>query len=339
MVNARTYISANFSKSFLLTFLPFFLIISLVYLVRISSLTAKIKLTLPELLTLYSYSVPDIIFYTLPLSFIAALTNVLLRMSTDNELIALYALGLKANRVLKSLFTISLLFSILLLIISLFAMPTTKQLFKSFKQEKRSAAKLNIVPGKLGQKFGDYYIYIKEKRDERFYDLVIYNRTDKNHEQFFASKQGMLRQNPSQTSLLLKDGYGYTYADETLQQAKYRTLEAFDTSQKKQYHFKDTLSYWFKAKEDKKQLHLLLFYIFVSLIPMLSVYMIAAFSMINPRYQANHAFLIIFSSTLLLYLLASFLKKWGSLPLLGITIILMLGGGIWLFQKRVARYF
>jgi len=339
MVNAKRYISVNFSKSFLLTFLPFFLIISLVYLVRISSLTAKIKLSLSELLTLYSYSIPDIVFYTLPLSFVAALTNVLLRMSTDNELIALYALGLKANRVLRGLFMVSLLFSLLLLTISLFAMPMTKQLYKSFKQEKRTQAKLNIVPGKLGQKFGDYYVYIREKKGESFSDLVIYNRTDKDKEQFFASQKGTIKQAHGHTSLLLQEGYGYTYAHDTLQQAKYHTLEAFDTSHAKHYHFDNIMTYWQKALYEKKIMHQLLFYVFVSLIPLLSVYLVAAFSMINPRYQSNHAFLIIFSTTLFLYLLASSLKKWGTLPLLFFAITLVLGGGIILFKKRVARYF
>jgi lipopolysaccharide export system permease protein len=339
MVNARAYISTNFSKSFLLTFLPFFLIISLVYLVRISSLTAKISLSITELLTLYSYSIPDIVFYTLPLSFIAALTNVLIRMSSDNELIALYALGLKADRVLRSLFLVSLLFSLLLLSLSLFAMPMTKQLYKSFKQEKRGEAKLNIVPGKLGQKFGDYYIYIKEKKGETFYDLVIYNRTDRAQEQFFASRKGELRQHHGHTSLLLHNGYGYTYTDTMLRQAQYDTLEAFDTSDKKNYHFENTIAYWQKAKSSQKIMHQLLFYIFVSLIPLLSVYFVAAFSMINPRYQTNHSFLIIFSTALLLYLLASSLKKWGTFPLLFAAIILLLGSGIFLFQKRVARYF
>jgi lipopolysaccharide export system permease protein len=339
MVNARSYITSNFSKSFLLTFLPFFLIISLVYLVRISSLTAKIKLSLSELLTLYSYSIPDIVFYTLPLSFVAALTTVLLRMSTDNELIALYALGLKANRVLRSLFWVSLLFSVLLLTLSLLAMPMTKQLYKSFKQEKRADTKLNIVPGKLGQKFGDYYIYIKEKKEDTFYDLVIYSKIRKDQEQFFASKNGKLRHQNGHTSLVLNNGYGYTYSNDALQQAKYRTLEAFDTSRKKHYHFENIFSYWLRAFKDKKIMHQLLFYIFVSMIPLLSVYLVAAFSMINPRYQSSHSFLIIFFTTLLLYILASILKKWGNLPLLFMTILLVLGSGMFFFHKRVARYF
>ena len=111
MVNVKGYISSNFTKVFLTIFLPFFLIISLVYLVKISSLTSKIQITFVEILKLYGYSVPDIVFYTLPLSFIAALANVLIKLSQDNELIALYALGVKADKVLRGLLLLGLLFS------------------------------------------------------------------------------------------------------------------------------------------------------------------------------------------------------------------------------------
>jgi len=340
MVNIRNYITTHFAKSFLTIFLPFFLIISLVYLVKIAGLTAQIKLTFVELLTLYSYSVPDIIFYTLPLSFIAALTNVLIKLSTDTELIVLYALGLKASKILNSLILISVLFSILLLVISFLAMPMSKQLYKSFKEEKKAEAKLNIVPGKLGQKFGEYYIYVKEKKDdETFINLVIYNRTDMNNEQFFAAKRGQLNKHNGRTSLLLHNGYGYTYSSENLQQAKYQTLEAFDTAQKKSYHFQDTIAYWKQAEHDTRIRHRLFFFLFVSLIPFLSIYYIAAFSMINPRYQSNHSFIIIFSTTLMLYLVASSLEKWGTVPILIATFIVVFGLGYFLFRKRVARYF
>ena len=339
MVNARGYISSNFTKAFLTIFLPFFLIISLVYLVKISSLTAKIQISFMELLKLYSYSVPDIVFYTLPLSFIAALANVLIKLSTDNELIALYALGLKANKVLRGLLILSILFSLLLGTISFLGMPLSKQFYKSFKESKKSEAKLNIVPGKLGQKFGDYYIYVKEKKKGKFHDIVIYNRTHKNEEQFFSSQKGKLNKKNGVTSLLLNDGYGYTYSDIKLQQAKYKTLEVYDSSRKKDFHFEDIIAYWSKAKTDEKMMHRVLFFIFVSLIPLLSVYLVASFTMINPRYQPNRSFIVIFLTTLLLYMIASSLEKWGNFSILGITIVVTILLGKWLFEKHVAKYF
>ena len=339
MVNVKGYISSNFSKAFLMIFLPFFLIISLVYLVKISSLTSKIQISFGELLTLYSYSIPDIIFYTLPLSFIAALTNVLLKLSQDNELIALYALGLKSNKILKPLLILSLLFSLLLLSISFLAMPLSKQLTKEFKNSKKSEAKLNIVAGKLGQKFGDYYIYVKENKNGLFQNIVIYNRTDKDNEQFFSSEEGKLNKINGVTSLLLNDGYGYTYSKNKLQQAQYESLEVYDTTKNKSFEFEEIVAYWSKAKTNMKILHRVFFFIFVSLIPLLSVYIVASFSMINPRYQTNHSFLIIFFTTIMLYILASSLEKWGNVYILILFVFSMILLGKWLFKRRVAKYF
>jgi len=339
MVNVKGYISSNFTKSFLTIFLPFFLIISLVYLVKISALTAKIQISFVELLTLYSYSVPDIIFYTLPLSFIAALANVLVRLSQDNELIALYALGLPSKNILRSLLLLSLLFTFLLFTISFLAMPLSKQFYKSFKEEKKSEAKLNIVAGKLGQKFGNYYIYVKEKKEDVLQNIVIYNRTDKENEQFFSSQTGEIKHHENISSLLLNDGYGYTYSKQKLQQAKYKTLEVYDTLQKKSFKFEDLIAHWSKAFSEEKMMHRALFFIFVSLIPLLSVYLVAAFTMINPRYQSNHTFSVIFSTTLLLYMFASSLEKWGTPLILLCTIFLVSYFGQWLFRKRVSKYF
>jgi len=341
MVNVRGYISSNFTKAFLTIFIPFFLIISLIYLVKIAALTQKVQISFSELLLLYSYSLPNIIFYTIPLSFIAAITNTLLKLSQDNELIALYALGLNARKVLKSIFLLGVIFSVLLATISFLGMPMSKQLYSAFKENKKSEAKFNIIPGKLGQKFGEYYIYVKEKDDtnEMFHDMVIYNRTKKNEEQFFSAKEGKLLSNNDIASLLLKEGYGYTYSDEKLQQAKYKTLEVYDSKRKYHYHFQNILSYWAIAGKDKKRMGRILFYLFVSFIPFLSVYLAAAFAMINPRYQANYSFLIIFGTTFLLYFIASSLEKWGNFSSLVVAAVATFFLGSILFQKRVARYF
>lgn len=339
MVKIRTYISSHFVKSFLTIFLPFFFIISLVYLVKIATLTSKIQITFIELLKLYSYSVPDIMFYTLPLSFVAALANVLVKLSQDNELIVLYALGLNAKKVLRQLLLLGLLFSLLLGAISFLAMPLSKQLYNSFKEEKKAEAKLNIVAGKLGQKFGNYYIYVKDKNNDLFDDIVIYNRANINSEQFFAAKTGKLNTHKTVTSLRLNDGYGYTYSKDKLQQAQYETLEVYDRVNKNPFKFEDIIAYWGKAATDEHMMHRVLFFIFVSLIPLLSVYIVASFSMINPRYQPNRSFLVIFLTTLILYMTASSLEKWGNPLLLTAAVLVTALLGQWLFHKRVSKYF
>ncbi|MCD6654733.1 MAG: LptF/LptG family permease [Sulfurovum sp.] len=339
MVNIKGYISTNFTKAFLTVFLPFFLIISLVYLVKIASLTAQIQISFTEMFQLYSYTLPDIIFYTLPLSFVAALTNVLMRLSLDNELIALYALGLNADKILRSLFVLGLLFSLLLLFVSFLAMPLSKQYYQSFKTTKQAEAKLTIVPGKLGQKFGDYYVYVKENKDDIFHTIVIYNRTNKDQEQFFSSLSGKLNKENNQTSLLLNEGYGYTYTNTKLQQAQYKRLQVYDTTVQKDFRYQDIFNYWAQAAVNQKLMGKILFFIFVSFIPLLCVYPIASFAMINPRYDANHSFLIIFTVSLFFYFIASSLDKWGNFYIVLLMIFTIALFGKWLFAKRVAKYF
>ena len=339
MANTKAYMSSKFAKAFLTIFLPFFLVVSLVYLVKISALTAKIQITFGELLLLYFYSIPDIIFYTLPISFIASLANMLIKLSTDNELIALYALGLKSKKILGRLILLGFLFSALLFTISFLGIPLSKQFYSSFKENKKTEAKLNISEGKLGQKFGDYYIYLQEKKDKDFHNIVIYNRTNKNDEQFFAAKKGNLNKKENQTSLLLTDGYGYTYSKDKLQQVKYDTFEVYEKAKKNRFQFETILEFWKKAKDDKRKMHKLLFYIFVSLIPLISVYLVAAFTMINPRYQSHNTFMVIFATVILFYGLATSLQKWGNITLLFTAIAFTTILGRWLFHIRVARFF
>jgi len=339
MVNIKRYISLNFTKNFLIIFIPFFLILSLGYIVQMSSLTAKIKITFSELLQLYTYAIPDIIFYTLPLSFIAALVNALVKLSQENELIALYSLGLKSNSILKSIFPIGALFSILLICISFLAMPLSIQYFKSFKDTKKTEAKLNITAGEIGQKFGNYYIYIKEQKNNQFQDIVIYQYTNKNEEQFFSSTKGKINKIDNSTSLELDNGYVYTYTKDKLQQAKYQNMKIYNTHKIKNYQFKNILKYWSKIKTDIKLKRKMFFLLLISLIPILSIYPIASFAMINPRYQKNRSFSIIFVVTFLFYILASFLQKQGSILLFLLIISSIVITSKWLFNKRVARFF
>jgi len=335
------YISSNFTKSFLILFVPFFMIISLIYLIKISTLTSQISLSFGELLSLYGYSIPEIIFYAIPLSFVGATANLFARLSNDNELVALFSLGVKSHAIVKQMALIGILFSILLLSISFFAIPITKQYYKSFKQEKQSNAKFNLNASELGQKFGDYYIYIQSKDDSnnRFNNIVIYSKNKNSQEQFFASKSGELLHQDSTTILELYDGYGYTYDKQTLQEAKYKHLKVYKDTQSKQFKLYDVINYWKQAKNIKKIKQKAFFMIFVSLIPILSLYLIASFTIINPRYQKNYTYIVIFSITLILYTIASILHKQANLYLLISICLLILIIGKLLFNKRVMRYF
>lgn len=335
----KNYIGTNFAKSFLTIFVPFFLIISLVYLVKIAVLTSKIEISLVELFLMYGYSLPDIFFYTIPLSFMGALSTMLIRLSQENELVALFSLGLNSKELVSYLLKLSLIFSFLLASISFLAMPLSYQYYKSFRETKKGEAKLNINAGELGQKFGDYYIYVQDKKDNIFYDIVIYSRINELGQHFFASKTGELKHNNNITSLKLNNGYGYTYTEGKLKEIEYDTLQVYNDIEIKEITFENVLTHWSKIFSNKRVGREFMFFLFMSLIPLLSLYPIASFSIINPRYQKNRSSIVLFILVLIFYGFGSFLQKSGNIFILIPTIILFLILGLKLFKKRVSKYF
>jgi len=340
MVSINRYISLNFTKSFLTIFVPFFVIISLIYLVKISSLTAQLSLSFNELILLYIYSIPSIIFYTIPTSFVASVSSMLSKLSLENELIALYSLGNSSKHIIKHIYKIALLFTLLLLGISFLLMPSSKQAYKNFKAHKKAEAKLNIVPGQLGQKFGKYYIYVESlDKNKLFNNIVIYNKSQNNKEEFFAAKKGKLSHQNKETVLTLTDGYGYTYNHNYLQEARYQNLIVYESVKSNKASSFDIIRYWGKAKTDLSMQRRVMFMIFISIIPLLTIYFIASFTMINPRYHKNHSFLVTLFSIVTLYAIASFLDTKGSISIFISIVILIFIITKQLFKHKVSRYF
>jgi lipopolysaccharide export system permease protein len=341
MVSIRGYLSANFTKSFLTVFLPFFLIISLIYLVKISMLTSKIQISFLELIELYSYYVPAITFYSLPISFVAALVTTLLRLSVDNELIALFSLGLKPDKLMKALLGIAALFSLLLLIISLAAIPQAIQLHSAFKHVKKEEMNFNVIPEEFGQKFGNAYIFIRagDPKTNHLQDVVIYSRDKKQNDQITIAKQGMLHNNQGTFSLELEDGKGYLFASDKLEEIRYAKSIVYDTVSRTAYESEDLISYWKRALTDQERRMKLYVSIFISLIPLLCLYLVSAFTIINPRYQANHTFLVIGGVVAYFYLIASGLQRFGTLWGLVLVTLITAALGIWTYRRNIVRFF
>ena len=115
MAKLKEFILNNFTKSFITLFLPFYIIISLIYLVKLSNLSSKVNLDLVDLTTLYLFVMPHIIFATIPLTFIGAVINSLSKLSEDNEVVAIFSLGYSPFNIVKFLIPVAFLFSIFFL--------------------------------------------------------------------------------------------------------------------------------------------------------------------------------------------------------------------------------
>ena len=338
-MNISKYLSYNFTSSFLTIFLPLFFIGALVFIIKISTLTASIQISFFEMIQLFSYNLPAILFYTLPVSFLVAVVMTLLRLSNDNELMALFALGTKSNSILNHFVFIAFLFSTVLLILSLGLMPKTKQQFQAFKHQKSSEAQVNINPSKLGQKFGNLFVYVKSKKNDTLHDIVIYNKDKTHSDQLFMAKRASIENKNAVITLTLNDGSGYTFTKELLKEIHYEKMQVFQNLNTEEFTYHNILAYWIKLSFDSSDKRRILFFIYISLIPLMALYIIAAFSIINPRYQKNYAYHILSITTIGLYSIATLLESQGNYIALILAIALTSIFGLFLFRRYVERYF
>ena len=333
------YLSYNFTSSFLTIFLPLFFIGALVFIIKISALTASIQISFWEMIQLFSYNLPAILFYTIPISFLVAVVMTLLRLSNDNELMALFALGKDSKSIINNFIFISILFSTILLILSLGLMPKTKQQFKAFKHLKASEAQVNITPSKLGQKFGNLFIYVEDKEKDSLHNVVIYNKDKTHSNQLFMAKSANIKNKNAVITLTLKDGSGYTFTDESLKEIHYGKMQVFQNLNSDAFTYQNIYNYWDKLLLNKKGRGRILFFIYISLIPIITLYIIAAFSIINPRYQKNYAYHVLGIATIGVYATATLLENLGNYLAFAIAVTFTFFLGLFLFKRNVQRYF
>jgi len=333
------YLSYNFTSSFLTIFLPLFFIGALVFIIKISALTASIQISFIEMIQLFSYNLPAILFYTIPISFLVAIITTLLRLSNDNELMALFALGKDSKSIMRSFTFIALLFTIVLLILSLGLMPKTKQQFKAFKQLKASEAQVNINPSKLGQKFGNLFIYVKDKDENSLHDVVIYNKDKTHSDQLFMAKSATIENKNAVITLTLKNGSGYTFSKESLKEIHYEKMQVFQNLNSEDFTYQNIFNYWKKLSLSSEGKGRILFFIYISFIPLMTLFIISAFSIINPRYQNNYAYQVLGATTVGVYSIATFLENQGNYLALILIMVLTFLLGKFLFKRNVQRYF
>ena len=77
----KQYLFSQLAITFFPIFLGLFFITSVVFVVKIASLTSIITIDFFELFTLFAYVVPQILFYTMPVSFFLSLVITLAKLA------------------------------------------------------------------------------------------------------------------------------------------------------------------------------------------------------------------------------------------------------------------
>jgi len=332
MARVKQYILQLFSKSFLTLFIPFYIIISLTYLLNISRLSSRMSLDAQDFFTFYTYVIPDIIFITIPLTFLATLINVFSKLSENNEMIALFSLSTTPKKILKFLFPLSLLFTILLLLLAIFVIPYSNQTMKNFKNKKLYESNLKILPNTLSQDFGDHHIYIEKNSHGNFKNITMFTPKEKNNFQILIADNGSVINVPNKPGYLnLNNGSIYQTQNEDFKIINYQNMKLFNKAKLYSNKVDSFQTYWLKHKKK------FYYYILLSLTPLLLYIFYFAMGIYNPRYQKNLASIYTLLSVIVIYVPAILARKYDS-P--SITIFVIVGWiilSLIVYKTRVSK--
>ena len=298
MHRLRRYIISNFSISFFSIFLPLFAIASVIFMIKMAAYTAYIQLTVFEMFKLYLFVLPELLFYTLPITFFIAASLALFRLSTDNEMVILFSLGIKPQYLIKVLMVPAFLLSSLLIFNFFFLFPHAKTLSINFMNHKKSEAKFNLSASEFGHNFGSWLLYIgKDNQDNTFGDVVLFHK-DKDEEIVISADQATVDNTGGVLRLQLESGKGYSYTIDSLTQMKFETLFINNIMTTNQREYPSAYDYWFNNEPRLQKIHTKKFItdLLLALFPMMSLFMVLAIGVAHVRHQKAYIYVFLFLS-------------------------------------------
>ena len=308
MNRLEKYIINNLSMLFLSIFSALFTIASVIFLIKLATYTAIIQLSVWEMAKLYIFTVPELLFYTLPITFFVSAALTIFRLSNDNELIVLFALGIHPKFILKTLFKPALLLSLLLMFTFFVLFPHTKTLSRNFVSYKKSEAKFNLAASEFGHKFGNWLLYLGSKNnDETYSDIFLFNKNAE-EEVLIGAKKARIINDSGILRLKLTDGEGYSYSKEKFSQIDFDIMYINDTLTSEIIPYQTTMEYWKEDKRSKKT-PMFITSILLSLFPIFSLFLVLSISVVHARHQKSKIYLYLFLGILIYYGLTLSLHK------------------------------
>lgn len=339
MDKLKGYLLSNFSQIYFSIFLPLYVIASVIMLVKIAAFTSVIQLNLFEMLKLYLFMLPELLFYTLPITFFISAVMTIAKLSFDYEMLVIFSLGIKPSSILRFFAKLALYQSALLIVLFFILAPHTKNLYKNFLKLKTSEAKFNIEASEYGHKFGDWLIFVGQDNDNgRFSDVILFNQ-QKTEETLIVAKSADIVNKKGVLKLQLEEGKGFKYSDDTLSQMSYRKMYINDTSIADTAEYKDTLQYWLNPSQHDKMTRKFTINFLVALFPLLSILLIPTIGIINARHQKAYTYAYIFLTVMIYYGTTFTLAKplgLYTISLIGFSTLLITG--YFYYQKVVKRY-
>ncbi len=339
MYQLRNYIIKNVSLLFFSIFAPLFVIASVIILIKLATYTAVIHFTFGEMIKLYLFLLPEILFYTLPVTFFIASVITLYRLSNDNETVVMFSLGIPPGFILKTLLRPAFFLSVLLAFDFLVLFPHTTVLYRNFISFKKSEAQFNLSASEFGHSFGDWLLYIgKNNKDGSYGDIFLFNKKQK-EEILINAKRAEIKNKNNVLSLKLQDGEGYSYSTQKFSQTEFKTMYINDTFNADLTKYETPLEFWKsdyrRANKDRKLILGTMF----SLFPITGLFLVLTIGIVHSRHHKSRLYLYIFLGIVIYFISTLALQK----PLHFLTIpvvsIPWIAVTYYLYRKKILARF
>jgi lipopolysaccharide export system permease protein len=301
MYKLRNYIVDNLSLLFLSIFLPLFAIASVVFLIKMATYTAVIQITIWELVKLYIFVLPEILFYTLPITFFIATTLTLFRLSSDNEIIVLFSLGIHPKFIIKTLLKQAVLLTTLLLFNFLVIFPHAKVISSDFISYKKSEAKFNLSASEFGHSFGSWLLYIGSENSDGSYGNVFLFNKNKDEEILIGASRAEVINDKGILRLKLTNGEGYSYSKEKFSQVNFETMFINDTLKTNASEYESPLTYWTSEHRKEPKKKMFINNMLISFFPIFSLFLVASMGIVHVRHQKARVYLYLFLAIVTYY--------------------------------------
>lgn len=335
---AYRYLLNHFLSTNLSLFGVLFLIVSMVFFIQLARMTASIEISLFDFFKLYSFMIPRILIFTLPLSFFIALTLTLYRLSRENESIVYFTLGFSPRQMGRFFLRIAGLLSAFCLLISLVFIPIALVLQNNFIDYKKTQVKFNIKSGEFGQKFLDWLIFIEKENDGLYQNIIMYRPLKKlgEKELFIIAKEGILERNEQSLSFRLRQGNVYDFEQNQTWYAGHFDDIVINTLISDDIESRTLLEYYKGISTSPKRAQEFVIYTLIALFPLASTLFALSFGIVTYRYDKGLVYLSVF---LVIGLYFGALSLFYQPPLLAISLIFCVTFGLsfWNFWRKILR--
>ncbi len=341
MSRVNSYLFSNFVSLFSSLFFILFSIVSIIFFIKIASVTSVIQVNFIELITLYIYLVPKLLLYTMPISFFISLCIGLFSLSKENELMVIFTLGYSPKKISNFFLLLATAFSILMIVNIIILIPLSKQLNNNFLEYKKAQAKFNIQESKFGQKFSNWLVYIdKSDKKHTYKNVTLYQKKSaKNAPKLILSKKAFIENNNNMLRLTLEDGRAFEIQKDKISQVNFKKMY-INSKHKENIGYMQTIyDYWALSLKNKKRAYDLAFFILIALFPLSSIYFAIGISTVASRYSSNGIYLYMFLFTLFYFaitILFANIEPFSSILL--VTIITTILSYL-VYKKRVSKKF